>query len=455
MIFETLLIRGCEVVGPDGVTQADLLIEDGRILKMGRGIRHARARVIDASGMLVFPGLVDMHTHLREPGQERSETIETACRAAVAGGYTAVVAMPNTNPPVDSPEIVVSVRSKANAVRLVDVEVAACVTRHRSGYRLTEMGRLAGLGVRLFTDDGTCVRSAAALKLALTNSARMGFIVADHPEEPSLVGEDLVSQSLEEESRFGYGARERRGVGCINEGEISSRLGLPVRPREAETVIVSRDLAILAAVGGRLHLQHLSTSDSFDLLKRAKESGLSVTAEVAPHHLVFTEEAASGCDPVYKVNPPLRTRFDLEAAREALVEGVVDVVATDHAPHAPELKELAFEEAPAGIASIEIAFSLLYTELVCNGVLSIQDLVRLMSSRPAEILGLEDHGGPLQEGSAANVAVFDPSRTWEYDPSVSYSKAKASPYAGRKFNGRVVLTIYRGQVVFEEERSGD
>lgn len=449
MTAERLLIRGGDVVDPAGPSTADLLIEDGRIVRRSKGIKASGARVVDAGGMFVMPGLVDLHVHLREPGGERSETIESGCRAAAAGGYTAVVAMPNTDPPIDSVELVRSLRASAAAVGICDVEVSACVTKGRGGSVPSEMALLASEGVRLFTDDGVCVRSASLLKLALANSAEWGFVVADHPEDVSLVGDedDVVGDG-------GVGliphGTSRPLAGCMNEGELSEKLGLRGRPREAEEIIVARDLAILEATGGRLHLQHLTTSRSVELLRGARERGLAVTAEVAPHHLLFTEEAVAGYDPLYKVNPPLRTRHDVESLREALAEGVIDAVATDHAPHAPELKELPFEEAPAGIAGIEVAFALLFTELVAGEILSIEDLVSSMSSRPAAILGLSDHGGPLEEGSAANLFVFDPSRIWEFDPLSGYSKARATPYAGRKLQGRVVYTMFGGSLVVNE-----
>lgn len=444
-----LLVHGGTVVDPDGPSTEDLLVEGGRVVKRGKGIKDPPARVIDARDKLVVPGLVDMHVHLREPGAEGSETVESGCRAAAAGGYTAIVAMPNTEPPIDSPEMVRAVRSAASAAGRCDVEVAACVTRGRRGQAPSEMALLAGEGVRLFTDDGACIRSASVLRLALINSAAMGFVVADHPEDPSLVGEDLGSI----DDRGGCADLQqggRRVPGCMNEGELSERLGLPGRPREAEVVAVARDLAILESVGGRLHLQHLTTSHSVDLVRRAKERGLRVTAEVTPHHLIFTEESVADYDPLYKVNPPLRPGSDVEGIREALTEGVIDAVATDHAPHAPELKAVPFEEAPAGIAGIEVAFPLLYGELVAGGIVSVEYLVKLMSSRPARILQLDDHGGPLEEGAAANLFVFDPSWVWVFDPSHASSRARATPYAGRKFTGRVVCTVRRGVPVFEE-----
>jgi dihydroorotase len=444
-----LLVRGGTVVGPNGRAADDLLLENGRIMRRGKGLRSSKARVIDASEMLILPGLVDMHAHLREPGGEHSETVETGCRAAAAGGYTAVVAMPNTEPPIDAPELVRSVRSAASAVGYCDVEVAACVSRGRRGLQPSEMALMASHGVRIFTDDGACVRSASVLKLALVNSAAFGFVVADHPEDPSLVGEDQFSTGDANGPSDDPGTG-RSVPGCMNLSELSERLGLPGRPKEAEETIVARDLAILEATGGRLHLQHLTTKESVDLVRRAKDRGLSVTAEVTPHHLVFTEESLNEYDPLYKVNPPLRTAGDVEGLRDAILERVIDVIATDHAPHAPELKDRPLEEAPAGIAGLEVAFPFLYTELVCQGVLPLEDLVRLMSWRPAEILGLDDHGRPLDEGATANLFAFDPSPVWEFDPFVGQSKAKATPYAGRKFNGKVVHTVYRGKLVVEE-----
>ncbi len=460
-----LLIRGGDVYGPEGLLRADVLVAGGRVVEVGKGILDPRAREVDASGMLVLPGLVDLHAHLREPGGERSETVFSGCSAAVAGGYTAVVAMPNTTPPIDSEVVLAAVESAARKAGLCHVEVAACVSRGRLGFRLTEMATLAERGVRLFTDDGSCIRSARLLRLALMNSAALGFVVADHPEDLSLVGEDpadseaaLVEPGGANAGPHGPGGPEvgsaagkgATGPGVMNEGPLSEKLGLKGRPREAEEVVVARDLAVLAAVGGRLHLQHVTTRESLDHIRRAKEKGLAVTAEVTPHHLVFTEEALASYDPLYKVNPPLRTADDSEALVEGIASGLVDAVATDHAPHPPESKMAPLDVAPAGIAGIQVAFPLLYTEFVCSGALQLSDLVRAMSLSPARVLGLGDQGCPISEGAAANFFVFDPSRSWVFDPSDSFSAARATPYTGRKFTGKVVHTVAAGRLVFSE-----
>ncbi len=463
---ERLLVRGGDVLGPQGLLRADLLVADGRVVEVGKGLLDPRARELDASGMLVLPGLVDLHTHLREPGGERSETVLSGCSAAVAGGYTAIVAMPNTAPPIDSEVVLAAVESAARKAGLCHVEVAACVSRGRLGFRPTEMATLAARGVRLFTDDGSCIRSARLLRLALVNSAALGFVVADHPEDPSLVGEDPADAvagsvgppgtapvSLGEAGAPGTGTAAgsvTSGPGVMNEGPLSEKLGLKGRPREAEEVAVARDLVVLAAVGGRLHLQHVTTRESLEHIRRAKEKGLAVTAEVTPHHLVFTEEALASYDPLYKVNPPLRTADDSEALVEGIASGLVDAVATDHAPHPPESKMAPLDVAPAGIAGIDVAFPLLYTEFVCAGVLQLSDLIRVMSLSPAKVLGLGDQGCPISEGAAANFFVFDPSRSWVFDPSDSFSSARATPYAGRKFTGKVVHTVVAGRLVFSE-----
>ncbi len=448
MSGEAILIKGGRVVDSSGSKRADLLIENGRIARCEKGLGAGGARVIEASDRLVMPGLVDMHVHLREPGAERSETIETGCAAAAAGGFTAIVAMPNTDPPIDSVELVRAVRAKSEQLGLCHVEVAGCVSKGRRGEAPSEMLAMAKAGVRLFTDDGASISDAALLKLALANSEEFGFIVADHPEDPALCGEG--SGGAKESSMPGEFIRGVIKPGCINEGTLAEKLGLPGRPREAEEAIVARDLAVLASVGGRLHLQHITVSESVDLVKKAKARGLPVTAEATPHHLVFTEEALSDYDPLYKVNPPLRTSADVESLRQALEEGVIDVIATDHAPHAPELKEAPLEEAPAGIASLQVAFSFLYTELVISGILSLEALVGLMSTKPARLLGLEEHGGPIKEGSPANLFVFDPSVAWEFDPARGYSKACATPYAGRKLTGLVTHTVFEGKLVVDE-----
>jgi len=422
-----LLVRGGRVVDQSGAGgPVDVLVRDGHILEVGARLTGptAGATVLDADGCVVAPGLVDLHTHLREPGNEDAETIETGTRAAALGGYTAVVAMPNTDPPLDEAAVVASVLARG-ATAPCEVVVAGAITKGRAGVELAPMGELHALGVRLFTDDGGCVESAAVMRHALEYARSLpGAVVAQHAEDPTLAT-----------------------GGHMHEGAWSSRLGIPGRPAAAEAVIVARDLMLAELTGTPLHLLHLSTASALDLVRAAKARGLAVTCEVAPHHFTLTDAACEGFDPVFKVHPPLRTAADVEAVRRALADGTVDAIATDHAPHAPEAKERPFEDAPPGMLGLETALALTLTELVEPGVLTIVEALALLSWRPARIAGLGDHGGPVAVGRPANLCVIDPARRWEVDPTRLASRARNTPYAGRKLTGRVRHTVRAGEAV--------
>jgi dihydroorotase len=425
-----LLVRGGTVVDRGGSRRADVLVRHGEVAEVGDGLgAGAGAEVLDAGGCVVAPGLVDLHAHLRQPGREEAETIETGTRAAALGGYTAVVAMPNTEPPLDSADAVRSVLELAQGAS-TDVAVAAAITVGRAGERLAPMAELAGLGVRLFTDDGSGVQSSSLMRRALEYGSALGVTMAQHCEEDSLAG-----------------------AGAMHEGAWSSRLGLPGIPGLAEDLMVARDLALLRDVcrrgrPARLHFLHLSTAAALELVRRARADGLPVTAEVAPHHFTLTDECVAGYDPVFKVNPPLRPDADRTAVLEALADGTVDAIATDHAPHAPEQKDLPFDEAPPGMLGLETALGLALSE---SG-LGVEQVLALMSWQPARVAGLDPghggaQGGPVAPGAAANLCVVDSEATWTVDPARMASRSRNTPYAGRRLRGRVRHTVLRGEPV--------
>ena len=413
-----MLLKGGTVVDATGSRLTDVLLEDGRIAAVGTGLDHKH--VIDVSGCVVSPGLVDLHTHLREPGREEAETVESGSRAAALGGYTAVVAMPNTEPAIDNAGIVRHVLD-LGATALCDVRVAGAITVGRNGEQLAPLGEMAALGVRLFTDDGSGVQDSRLMRRALEYAGALGVTLAQHCEDAALA----------------------QG-GHMNEGEWSSRLGIPGIPSEAEELMVLRDIALSRLTGAPVHFLHLSTAGSVAMVGAAKAQGLRVTAEAAPHHFTLTEAEVAAYDTVFKVNPPLRTEADVMAVRAGLRDGSIDAIATDHAPHAQEAKEQPFDEAPPGMLGLETALALAITELD----LPIEQVLALLSWQPARIAGIEaDHGGPIVEGAPANLTVIDPAATWVVDAHALASRSRNTPYAGRKLTGRVRHTILRGEVV--------
>ena len=410
-----------------GSRRADVLVRGEVVAEVSRdlGPPPAGAVVLDAGGCVVAPGLVDLHAHLREPGAEESETVETGSRAAALGGYTAVIAMPNTEPAADSAAVVRHVLDLAKGA-CCDVYPAGTVTLGRQGKALSPMAEIAALGVRIFTDDGASVESAALMRRAMEYASGLGVVVADHCEEASLVGN-----------------------GCMNEGDLSSRLGLPGRPAVAEEVMVERDLALARRTGARLHLLHLSCAESVSAVRLAKAAGVAVTAEVTPHHLVLTEDALAGYDTMAKVNPPLRTLADVTALRAGTTDGTLDAIATDHAPHPPEAKQVAFCEAAPGLVGLETALALLIGEVG----LPIERALAMMSWQPAVIAGLSGtHGGPVTPGSPANLCVIDPERRWVVEPMALASRSRNTPFGGRELKGKVRHTVLAGEpVVIGEE----
>ena len=414
-----LVLKGADVVDATGRRRADVAIDaDGLVAAVGEGLDAPRT--IDCGGCVVAPGLVDLHTHLREPGREEAETIESGSRAAALGGYTAVVAMPNTEPAIDSAAVVREVL-ELGAKALCDVRPAAAITVGRAGEQLVPMAELAALGVRIFTDDGSGVQDSRLMRRALEYASALGITLAQHCEDAGL-------------SHGGH----------MHEGEWSSRLGIPGIPAEAEELMVQRDIALGRLTGAPVHFLHLSTAGSVELVRAAKAKGLRVTAEAAPHHFTLTHAEVASYDPVFKVNPPLRGDADVAAVRAGLADGTIDAIATDHAPHPQEAKEAAFDEAPCGMLGLETALSLALTELD----LPMERVLALLSWQPAAIAGLEaTHGGPIIEGRPANLCVIDPKVQWTVDPARLASRSRNTPYAGRAMTGRVRHTFLRGEPV--------
>jgi dihydroorotase len=428
-----VLLRGGRVVDETGERVADVRVVDGVVAEVAPGLSgSAGGLVLDAEGCVVAPGLVDIQVHFREPGREDAETVETGARAAARGGFTAVVCMPNTDPPLDDAAVVQAVLERGRRAAC-DVRVAGCITKGRRGEELAPLGELYDHGVRVFTDDGDCVADARVMRRAFEYaSALPGAVVAQHAEDPALVA-----------------------GGHMHEGEWSAKLGIPGRPAEAEVSIVARDLALCRRTGGRYHVLHLSTAGAAALVRAAKADGVRVSAECTPQHVTLTDALCATFDPVFKMNPPLRTQDDVDALRAALADGTIDAIATDHAPHAPETKDVPFEEAPPGMLGVETALAVAVTHLVEPGVLSLQQALAALSWKPARIAGLDaaGHGLPVAPGNAAHLCVFDPNERWVVDAHRLASKSRNSPFDGWKLAGRVRHTLLAGEPVVRDGES--
>ncbi|MGH1562902.1 dihydroorotase [Mumia sp. DW29H23] len=416
------VIRNASILGEQA---ADLLIVDGVIADIGPGLTApADAEVIDADGLIALPGLVDLHTHLREPGREDAETVETGTRAAAAGGFTLVHAMANTDPVADTAGVVEQVWRLGREHGYCDVAPVGAVTVGLGGDQLAELGAMADSAarVRVFSDDGKCVSDAVLMRRALEYVKAFDGVIAQHAQEPRLT----------------EGAQ-------MNEGELSGVLGLTGWPAVAEEAIIARDVLLAEHVGSRLHVCHLSTRGSVEIVRWAKSRGIDVTAEVTPHHLLLTDELAATYDPIYKVNPPLRTADDVAALREALAEGVIDIVATDHAPHPSEDKDCEWAAAAFGMTGLETALSVVQHTMVDTGLLDWAGVAARMSAAPAQIGRVTAHGRPLAVGEPAHVVLYDPKATRVVEPSDSVSRSRNTPYRGIELPGRVVATFLRGR----------
>lgn len=400
----------------------DIVVENGVIAQIGSGL--TADQIVDGSGCIALPGLVDLHTHLREPGREDAETVLSGSRAAAMGGFTAVHAMANTNPVADTAGVVEQVWRLGQEAGLVDVRPVGAVTMGLEGTALAELGAMADSAatVRVFSDDGKCVHDAALMRRALEYVKAFDGVVAQHAQEPRLT----------------EGAQ-------MNEGVISGKLGLAGWPAVAEEAIIARDVLLAHHVGSRLHVCHLSTAGSVEIIRWAKSRGINVTAEVTPHHLYFTDDVVESYDPIFKVNPPLRTKEDVEAVRAGLADGTINIVATDHAPHPSEDKDCEWTAAAFGMTGLESALSVVYETMVQTGLMNWAAVADRMSVAPAQIGRVSTQGQPIEVGSPANLVIFDPRASQEVDLRKTVSASRNTPYAGRTLPGKVVATFYRGK----------
>ncbi|MBM7796809.1 dihydroorotase [Pseudoglutamicibacter cumminsii] len=425
--MKTTLIQS--VTLPNGNT-ADILLDEGVIKDIadaGSITAPEEAHVIDAKGLIALPGLVDPHTHLREPGREDAETVETGTQAAAAGGFVAVYAMANSMPVADTAGVVESVRQLGEKAGWAEVRPIGAVTQGLAGERLAELGAMADsrANVRMFSDDGMCVFDPVLMRRALEYVRSFDGVVAQHAQEPRLT----------------EGAQ-------MNEGIVSSELGLTGWPAVAEESIIARDVLLTQHVDSRLHVCHVSTKGSVEIIRWAKSQGIDVTAEVTPHHLLLTEEMVRGYDPVFKVNPPLRTKEDTLALREAVADGTIDMIGTDHAPHTSETKQCAWNEAAMGMTGLETALPVVQKTLVDTGMITWEDVARIMSTAPAKLIKATNHGQPLEVGSVANVTLYDPSAVRIVNPEEHHTKGRNSPYKGLELPGKVMHTFYAGHATF-------
>ncbi|MCC5948748.1 MAG: dihydroorotase [Nitriliruptoraceae bacterium] len=427
-----ILLRHGRVLDPAAGTDAvrDVLVVDGSVAEVADHLdTPSDTEVIDCDGLWVTPGFVDLHTHLREPGGEGAEDIATGSAAGAAGGYTALCAMANTDPVCDAVPIADMVWRRGREVGLVDVFPVGSITRGLRGEELSPFGELHGSAARVdfFSDDGIPLADALVMRRALQYATAFDAVICNHAEEPDLTADAQM-----------------------NEGAMSSVLGLPGWPHEAEEVMIARDLILAGGVGARLHVPHVTTAGAVELIRLAKQRGVRVTAEVTPHHLLLTDDLVASYDPVFKVNPPVRTDADVQALRAALADGTIDAVATDHAPHVPELKDQEWEHAPCGMLGLETAFGVVNTAVIRAGVLDPLQAIARFTTGPAGVRDLAGHGGAIAAGRPANLTVLDPERTWTVDGRALHSRARNTPYQGRELTGRAVHTLLRGRFTLRD-----
>lgn len=421
------LLKGARVIDPgqDLDSTKDVLIVDGCIADVKEKIEISDAEVTDLSGMIVTPGLIDIHAHFREPGYEYKEDIESGSRSAAAGGFTAVACMPNTKPPIDNAALVEFVKSRASKAGKIKILPIGCVSKGQEGKEITEMGDMAQAGAVAFSDDGKPVADSSLMRKAMVYASMFDRVIIDHCEDPALF-ED----------------------GQINEGRVSTLLGLTGIPAAAEEIMVARNILLAREMGTAVHIAHISTKGSVELIRKAKSKGVRVTCEVTPHHLTLTEEAVIGYDTNAKVNPPLRTQEDLKALLEGLKDGTIDAIATDHAPHHFDEKDLEFDKAAFGLVGLETALGLVLTKIVREGGLSLDTAVKKMTSGPAGVLGLDL--GTLKIGTPADITVIDPNLVWTVDKDKLSSKGRNTPFNGWELKGKAVMTIVDGKTVYQD-----
>lgn len=421
------IIKGGRVIDPANNIDrlADVLVDSGRILAVGELLYENGAKTLDASGKIVAPGLIDMHVHLREPGQEAKEDFVSGSRAAAAGGFTTVATMPNTRPVVDNAALVRSMRARAKEAAIVRVEIIGALTKGQSGEELAEVGDMAEAGAIAFSDDGHYVDCAKVLLNGFDYLRAFDKIIINHDEETSLVE-----------------------GGAMNEGHRSAMLGLSGRPTVAEDIAVARDIMLAEYAGARVHVAHISSARAADIVREAKRRGVRVTAEVAVHHLTLTDEAVELSDSSTKVNPPLRSRADKEAMVASLIDGTIDMIVTDHSPHAEEEKDREYALAPSGFPGLETALGVLMTDLVHTKKISLPLLLQKMTASPAKIFGLD--AGRLSAGSPADIVIIDPQMEWTVDAKNFYTRGTHSPFVGRKLKGKAVLTMAGGEIVMRD-----
>ena len=421
------LLRGARIIDPSQNLDdtRDILIINGCIAEIKEKIEISDVEETDLSGMIVTPGLIDMHAHFRDPGYEYKEDIESGSKSAAAGGFTTVACMPNTAPPIDNGALVEYVKSKTSKISKIKILPIGCVSKGQEGKEITEMGDMAQAGAVAFSDDGKPVADSSLMRKAMVYASMFDRVIIDHCEDPALFE-----------------------GGQINEGRVSTLLGLTGIPAAAEEIMVARDILLAKEMGTRVHIAHISTKGSVELIRKAKSEGVRVTCEVTPHHLTLTEEAVRGYDTNAKVNPPLRTQEDLKALLEGLKDGTIDAIATDHAPHHIDEKDIEFDKAAFGLVGLETALGLVLTKIVGEGGLSLNKAVEKMTSGPAKILGL--HMGTIKIGAPADITVIDPNRVWTVDKDKFFSKGRNTPFNGWELKGKAVLTIVDGKTAYSE-----